>query len=364
MVHVVARYHHPFPFMQTRIDELAQWLGGALEGPGHAVLHAAARIEEAGPGTVSFVANPRYAALAATTRASALIVAEDFRGPSAEGCALIRVADPYSAFARVLERLQAAVPVPEPGVHPSAVVAPEATVDPSASVGPGAVLAEGVVVGPRARIGALVYLGRGVTVGEGSVLHPGVVVADGCRVGRHCLLQPGAVIGSEGFGFAPQPDGSYRKIPQLGIVELEDGVEIGANTTIDRATLGRTLVRTGAKLDNLVQLAHNVEVGPHSVLAAQSGVSGSTRLGAGVQVGGQAGFTGHLRIADGTRVNAQSGVNRSVDAPGTALTGSPAGPYRDELRNQVVYRRLPELEARIRELERRLAALDSPADPA
>ncbi len=345
--------------MAITTGELAQWLDAQLEGDSTLALDRAARIEEAEAGSIGFVANPRYAAFAAQTRASALIVGQDFAAPVAEGCALLRVADPYSAFGRVLERLEEQAALPREGIDPRAAVDPTAQVDPGAWIGPHAVLEAGVQVAAGAQIHGLVHLGRDVHIGAGSVLHPGVVVYHGCVVGSGCILHAGAVIGSDGFGFAPQPDGSFRKIPQLGNVVLEDGVEIGANACIDRATLGSTRVRQGAKIDNLVQLAHNVEVGAHSVLAAQSGVSGSTQLGMGVQVGGQAGFTGHLRIADGTKINAQAGVNRSVKKPGTALTGSPAGAYTKELRNQVVYRRLPELEERIRVLEAQLAALSS-----
>lgn len=343
--------------MAITTGELAEWLGARLEGKTDQVLLRAARIEEAGAGSIGFVANPRYAAFAAHTKASALIVGEDFDAAVARGCVLLRTPDPYSAFARVLERLEEQTLEARQGVHPRAVIDAHAQVSEDAWIGPLAVLETGVVVASGAQVHGLVHLGRDVQIGAGSVLHPGVVVYPGCRIGKGCIVHAGAVLGSDGFGFAPQPDGSFRKIPQLGNVVLEDGVEIGANACIDRATLGSTRVQQGAKIDNLVQLAHNVDVGPHSVLAAQSGVSGSTRLGMGVQVGGQAGFTGHLNIADGTKVNAQSGVNRSVKIPGTALTGSPAGAYTKELRNQVVYRRLPELEARIRDLEEQLKAM-------
>jgi UDP-3-O-[3-hydroxymyristoyl] glucosamine N-acyltransferase len=286
--------------MAITTGELAAWLNAELVGTEATPLERAARIEDAEAGSIGFVANPRYAVFAAQTRASALIVGRDFSAPVAEGCALLRVDDPYSAFGRVLERLEEQAALTREGIDPRAAVDPAARVAPDAWVGPYAVLEAGVVVEAGAQIHGLVHLGRDVQVGAGSVVHPGVVVYPACRIGKNCTLHAGAVIGSDGFGFAPQPDGSFRKIPQLGQVTLEDGVEIGANACIDRATLGSTTIRQGAKIDNLVQVAHNAEVGAHSVLAAQSGISGSTRLGMGVQVGGQRPI--HQRIAQSGRL--------------------------------------------------------------
>jgi UDP-3-O-[3-hydroxymyristoyl] glucosamine N-acyltransferase len=343
--------------MTLSAGELAHWLGAELIGDADVVLRRAARMEDAGPDALCFLANPQYRASALTCPAGALLLSQDETRSGWSASALLFVPDPYTAFTRVLERLeQARAPRPA-GRSPLAWVHEQARVDPTAWIGPYACIDEGCTIGPGVQIHPLVSLGRHVAVGEGSVLYPGVVVYDDCIIGPNCVLHAGAVLGSDGFGFAPQPDGSYRKIPQLGNVVLGAGVEVGANSTIDRATLGSTLLQTGVKLDNLVQVAHNAEIGEYSVLAAQSGVSGSTRIGRGVQLGGQAGLVGHIRIADGVRINAQSGVNRSVEEPGSALTGSPAGPYRAELRAQVLYRQLPELESRLRALEARLAAL-------
>ncbi len=327
------------------------------------VIERASRIEEAESGSISFVANPKYRSFARDTRASALVIGFDLDTTDLACPVLIRVTDPYASFARVLERLSEGQRKPREGISPQAWVHADASLAADAWIGPFASIDAGSRLGEGVQVHPAVCIGRNVRIGERSILHPGVVVYDHCEIGADCVIHAGAVIGSDGFGFAPQPDGSFRKIPQLGNVRLESHVEIGANTTIDRATMGSTLIKSGAKIDNLVQLAHNVEVGEYSVLAAQSGVSGSTKIGRGVQVGGQAGLVGHIHIADGTRINAQSGVNRAVTEPGTALTGSPAGPYRSELKAQVVYRTLPEMEARLRALEAQVLLMTQDQQP-
>lgn len=221
-------------------------------------------------------------------------------------------------------------------------------------IGAYSVISSGAVIGDGVKIFPQVYIGEDVVIGEGTVLYPGCRVYRDCRIGSNCTLHSGVVIGSDGFGFAPQPDGAYMKIPQLGNVILEDNVEVGANSTIDRATLGSTILRKGVKLDNLVHVAHNVEIGEHTVIAAQSGISGSTRIGRHCQVGGQVGFVGHITIADGSRINAQSGVSKSIIENNKAVTGSPAFDYTASLRSQAVYRNLPELLRRVDELEQKL----------
>lgn len=345
--------------MQILASELASWLEGTLEGDGNIELSRTARIdhpEEGGPGTVSFVSNPKYQKYLADTTVSVVIVSESLEVSTKT--TLIRVADPYSAITKVLQRFESArYSRDRKGVDAGAHVHASAEVHPEAWIGAGAIIDQGASVSEGAQIFPGAYVGENAKVGAHSVIHPGVCLYDSCEIGAHCTVHAGSAIGSDGFGFAPQPDGSFQKIPQTGNVVLEDHVEVGANSAIDRATIGSTVIRAGAKVDNLVQIAHNVEIGSFTVLAAQSGVSGSTVLGKGVMVGGQAGFVGHLEIADGTRVNAQSGVNRSVSTPGTAVTGSPAGKYVDELRNQVVYRRLPELEKRLVALEKEISRL-------
>jgi len=349
--------------MPIRAGELAQWLGAELSGDPQVLIERASRIEEAESGSISFVANPKYRSFARGTRASALVIGHDLDTSDLLCPVLIRVADPYASFARVLERLSEDLLKPRQGISPQAWVHPDASLAAGAWIGPFASIDAGAVLGEGVQVHPTVCIGRNVRIGARSILHPGVVLYDDCEIGADCVIHAGAVIGSDGFGFAPQPDGSFRKIPQLGNVRLEEHVEIGANTTIDRATMGSTLVKSGAKIDNLVQLAHNVEVGEYSVLAAQSGVSGSTKIGRGVQIGGQAGLIGHIHIADGTRINAQSGVNRGVSEPGTAITGSPAGPYRSELKAQVLYRTLPEMEARLRALEAQVLRMTQDQQP-
>lgn len=316
------------------------------------------KIEEAEAGSLSFIANPKYRHFGQSTRASVLLISTDEDTEGLSSPTLLKVPDPYTAFARLLERFAEEAAEERQGISELAWVHPDARIDATAWVGPYACVDAGASLSAGVQIHPFVSIGRKVSIADRTRIYPGAVLYDDCQIGQDCIIHAGAVIGSDGFGFAPQADGSFRKIPQLGNVVLEDQVEIGANTTIDRATMGSTRVRAGAKIDNLVQLAHNVDVGEFSVLAAQSGVSGSTRIGRGVQIGGQAGLIGHIQVADGTRINAQSGLNRSVSEPGTALTGSPAAPYRSELRAQVIYRQLPELEARLRQLEARIRALD------
>ena len=333
--------------------KLAEWLGGELQGDSELEILAPARIEDAGPGEVSFIANPKYAQFASTTKASALLVGKDF--PADQGAtALIRLEDPYTGFGMLLGWFEAQRKAPRSGQNAMAWIAESAQVSPQAWIGAFVSVDEDSIVEEGVQLHPQVTIGRRVRIGKRTVLHPGVTVYDDCKIGDDCVVHAGTIIGSDGFGFAPQKDGTFIKIPQTGDVIVENGVEIGANTTVDRATLGSTVIRSGAKIDNLVQLAHNTDIGNHTVIAAQAGVSGSTTIGKGVMVGGQAGFVGHLKIADGVRVNAQSGVNRSIEQPKAAATGSPAGPYTQELRNQVVYRRLPELEQRIAELEKQL----------
>lgn len=328
------------------LGEIARAVGGALEGPPDLVLSGVAGLEEAGPTDLSFLANPRYRAALAATRAGAVLVPPDEECP--ERVPRVRTRDPYAALVAVLARLDPGPP-PVQGVHPTAVV------DPAARVAEGVGLGPHVVVGPRARIGARTrvaaggYVGEDAAIGADCYLHPHVHVGRGCQLGDRVVLHAGVVLGSDGFGYAPV-DGAYRKVPQLGIVIVEDDVEIGANACIDRATFGATRIGRGTKIDNLVQIAHNVAVGEHSALAAQSGVAGSTRLGRGVVLGGQAGVAGHLHIGDGARVAAQAGVIGNLAAGGT-VSGYPARPHHEALRAAAYLRKLPELDRRIRALE-------------
>jgi UDP-3-O-[3-hydroxymyristoyl] glucosamine N-acyltransferase len=342
-----------------KLCDIAALLYADLDGDGERNIGRVAKIEEAGPGDITFIANPRYRKHFETTAASAVIVGRDFpAGGRKDRPALLRVADPYASFLKMLVTF---TPLPEPmppGIHTTAVIAGSASLGKGIRIGPCAVVAHKCSIGKGSMIGAGAVLGDGVRVGEECILYPRVVVREGCVLGDRVIVQPGAVIGSDGFGFAPRPDGSYEKIPQLGIVVIEDDVEIGANTTVDRATMGETRIRKGTKLDNLIQVAHNVVIGEHTVIAAQTGISGSTRLGSHMMVGGQVGFTGHLEIADRTRIGAQSGVHKSISLPGTTLFGSPSLPQRDAFRIQGALTQLPELLATVRTLQQKLEELE------
>jgi UDP-3-O-[3-hydroxymyristoyl] glucosamine N-acyltransferase len=343
------------------LRDIAALLYAELDGDGDRTIGRVAKIEEAGEGDITFIANPRYRKHFETTAASAVIVGKDF--PAVEGTgaprpALLRVADPYASFLKMLVTFH---PPPEPmppGIHPTAVIAASASLGEDVRIGPYAVIAHRCSIGRASMIGAGTVLGDGVTIGEGCLIYPRVTIREGCAIGNRVILQPGAVIGSDGFGFAPRPDGSYEKIPQLGIVVIEDDVEIGANTTVDRATMGETRIRQGTKLDNLIQVAHNVVIGEHTVIAAQAGISGSTRIGNRVMIGGQVGFTGHLEIADRTRFGAQAGVHRSITEPGTTVFGSPAMPQREAFRIQGAVTQLPDLLNTIRTLQQKVEELE------
>jgi UDP-3-O-[3-hydroxymyristoyl] glucosamine N-acyltransferase len=243
------------------------------------------------------------------------------------------------------------------GIEQPAHVAESAKLGKDVYIGAFSYVGEHVQLGDNVQIYPGAYIGEGVSIGEGSRIFPGVKVYDGCELGARVTIHSGTVVGGDGFGFAPQPDGSYKKIPQIGHVIIEDDVEIGSNTTIDRATMGATIIRKGVKLDNLIQIGHNAEVGQHTVIAAQTGISGSTKLGKACLIGGQVGMVGHIQLADGTRINAQSGVSKSVEQQNTTLTGSPAFDYRTSLKSQAIYRNLPELQQRVTQLEEELKSL-------
>lgn len=329
------------------LSVLAAKIGAVLQGDDVEV-SGIASVEEAGPGQVTFLSNPKYALKARETRATAVIA----RGPIAGArCAMLVAPDPYLAFAL-------AVRVFHPPVNPPAGISPMASVHPAAvlgkevHVGPFAVVEEGAVVGDRAVLHPGVYVGKGASVGEDAVLHPRVTLYEGVRVGKRAVLHSGCVIGSDGFGFAPTSQG-YVKIPQVGTVEIGDDVEIGANTTIDRAALGVTRVGAGTKLDNLIQVGHNVEIGRDTVIAAQTGISGSCRIGSRVMIGGQAGLAGHIEIGDGVMLGAKTGVASTLSAKESrAWSGIPAMPHGAWLKMAALLPRLPELFRRVRRLER------------
>jgi UDP-3-O-[3-hydroxymyristoyl] glucosamine N-acyltransferase len=313
-----------------------------------------ASLAEAGPGDLSFLANARYASQMAGTRAAAVLVAPDWRGTCP--ATLVRTPNPDRTFADAAALLGPA-PAPRPaGVHPTAVVSPQATVDASAHVGPLCVVESGAHIGARSVLVAGCYVGPETVVGNDCLLHPLSSVRERCRLGNRVILHNGAVIGSDGFGYTREGS-AWRKTPQIGIVELGDDVEIGANATVDRARFGRTVLERGVKIDNLVQIAHNVRIGEHCALAAQCGIAGSARLGAGVQMAGQVGVIGHVEVGAGVIVGGQAGVTKDVP-PGAIISGYPAMPHAEARRLHAHLKRLPEWKERVAQLEARLAAIE------
>ena len=343
--------------MQFTAAQIAMMINGKVEGNADAAVGSFGKIEEAQAGQLSFLANPKYEEYLYSTRASIIIINEAQELKQPIGATLIRVPDAYSAFATLLDKYQQIQRQQLSGIQQPVYIAATAKAGDNVFIGAFAYLGENVVLGNGVKVYPNVFLGDNVTVGDHTILHPGVRVYHDCVIGKHVTIHAGTVIGSDGFGFAPQADGSLKKVPQIGNVIIEDHVEIGANATIDRATIGSTLIKSGAKLDNLLQIAHNVEVGNNSVIAAQTGISGSTKVGKNVMIGGQVGIVGHLKIADGAKINAQSGVSKSIKTPNTAVTGSPAFEYTAALRSQVASRNLPELEKRVAELEKLLKEL-------
>jgi UDP-3-O-[3-hydroxymyristoyl] glucosamine N-acyltransferase len=344
--------------MQFTASQLAQLIQAKVEGNPSVTVSSFGKIEEAGPGQLSFLANPKYEDYLYTTKASLVIINENFQLRQPIDATLLRVADAYSAFATLLTNYQAMQQQQLTGIQEPSHIAKTAELGQGIFIGAFTYLGEQVKVGDQTKIYPNCYIGDQVTIGKNCVIHPGVKIYHQCMIGDEVIIHAGTVIGGDGFGFAPQADGSLKKVPQIGNVVIEDQVEIGANTTIDRATIGSTIIRKGAKLDNLIQIAHNVEVGNQTVIAAQAGISGSTKIGKGVMIGGQAGIVGHIQLGDGSKVNAQSGVSKSIE-PGKAVTGSPAYDYTQALRAQAVNRKLPELEKRIKELEQLIKDLVS-----
>lgn len=340
------------------LGEIAEHLGCRLEGEGSVEIHGVAALEDAGPGQVTFFANARYAAALRATRAAAVIAAHAVEGVP---CAVLRAADPYLAFARAVE-LFADAWRPAAGVHSQAAVDGSAEIAVDASIGPFAVVGEGARIGARTIVHAHVTIGRFARIGEDCLLHSHVSIRERVRIGDRVILQNGVVIGADGYGFARRADGSHHKIPQIGGVTIEDDVEIGANSTVDRPAVGETRISAGTKIDNLVQVAHGVRVGRHVLLAAQVGVAGSSVLEDQVTLAGQVGVAGHLTIGRGTIATAQTGIPNSVEA-GSFISGYPAIPNREWLKASAVFRKLPELRKLVGELQRRVADLEcAPAD--
>jgi UDP-3-O-[3-hydroxymyristoyl] glucosamine N-acyltransferase len=346
------------------IHEIAEWLGGEVVGNNIESVPdilRVAKIEEADSGSLTFLANPKYEKHVSTTHATAVLVSRKYdlkKNIDQTSPIFIRVDDPYVAFLQVLKRITPPIELFSSGIHSTAIVPSNAVLGKNSSIGPHAVIGEGVSIGDNTKIGAGCVIGNYAQVGSECVLYPNVVVYHQCKIGNRVILHAGAVIGSDGFGFAPKPDGTYEKIPQLGIVVVDDDVEIGANTTIDRATMGDTHIHCGVKIDNLVQIAHNVVIGEHTVIAAQTGISGSTKIGKHCMLAGQVGIAGHIQIADRTIIMAQSGIHANITEPGKSYFGYPADDARKAQRVYIAMKMLPDMLRQFTALQKKVEELE------
>lgn len=342
--------------MEFTAEMIAGILNGTVEGDPETKLNTVARIEEGRPGALSFLSNPKYEPYLYSTAASAVLVKNDFVPAKEVTATLIRVDDPYQALARLLAFYEQARPAKK-GIHPSAVIDAGASLGADLFIGACAVISEKAVIGDGCSLHPQVFIGENVKIGKNCTLHPGVKVYRDCVIGNDCIIHAGAVIGADGFGFAPVSEANFMKIPQIGNVIIEDNVEIGSNTCVDRATMGSTVIHKGVKLDNLIQVGHNVEIGENTVIAAQSGLAGSTKVGRNCMFGGQVGLAGHLSIADGCKIGAQSGIMSTVSEENSILLGYPATDSKQFLKSVVYIRKLPEMSSRVDALAKTVESL-------
>lgn len=338
-------------------EQIATVLNGTIEGDSSVVVNNFSKIEEGKPGTLTFLANPKYTHYIYTTKASIVLVNNDFKAEHPIKATLIRCFNAYAALAILLDLIEKSKPQ-KSGIEQMSHIASSAKLGENIYIGSFAYIADNVKIGDNSKIYPQVYIGENVEIGTNTTIYPGVKIYSGCKVGSNCIIHAGTVIGSDGFGFAPQDDGTYKKIPQLGIVIVEDDVEIGANTTIDRAVMDATIVRKGVKLDNLIQVAHNVEIGENTVMAAQVGISGSTKVGKRCMIGGQVGLGGHISIGDNVNIGAQSGIISNIK-PDAKIIGSPAIPVKDFFRSSVVFPKLPEIYRQLAQLQKEIEELKS-----
>lgn len=336
-----------------KLSEIAKVLNAELVGDGDVEIKRVAEIQNAKEGDITFIANPKYERFFDTTNASAVIVSKNF-SKRREDVSMLVVDEPYFAFVKTLKLLNPPVEFLPSGIHPTAVVAETAVLGKDVRIGANVVIGERVKIGDNTIIMPGVVIGDDVEIGTDVLIYPNVTIYHKCKIGDRVIIHSGTVIGSDGFGFVPRPDGTYEKIPQVGIVVIEDDVEIGSNCSIDRATLGETIIKRGAKLDNLIQIAHNVVVGENTVIAAQTGIAGSTKIGKNCVLAGQVGIVGHIEIADRTTIAAQSGVSKSITEPGKVYFGYPAREHSTALRIEGAIRQLPELVKEFWELKNRI----------
>ena len=339
--------------MHISAKELSHLLNGSLEGNPDVTVSHPSKIEEGTPDSICFFDNPKYEQYVYTTEASVILVNKDFKPSQPIKATLIRVDNVRESVTLLLNNFA-------PKTHQESAISSQASIHPSAkigenvSIGPFVVVEQGVEIGDNTFLQSNNFIGKNTKLGHNVIVHSGAKIHHECIIGNHCIIHSNAVIGGDGFGFAPQEDGTFKKVPQIGNVVLEDHVDIGANCTIDRATMGSTIIRKGAKLDNLIMVAHNVEIGENTVIAAQAGVAGSTSIGKNCMIGGQAGFVGHIQVADGVKVQAQSGVARGIKEENMAVYGSPAIPYANYLKSYSVFRNLPELSKEVNLLKKKV----------
>jgi UDP-3-O-[3-hydroxymyristoyl] glucosamine N-acyltransferase len=343
--------------MEFNAETIAQFLNGEIEGNPEAKVNNVAKIEEGYPGAISFLANPKYEHYLYTTKSTIVLVNRSFVPSGNVEATLIRVDNAYDAFASLLRLVDQARPRKK-GIHPTAIIEKSAHLGKDIYVGPYAYIGENCVIGDGSSVYPHVFIGDNTRLARNCTLYPGVTIYHDCILGENCVVHAGTVIGSDGFGFAPQSDSEFMKIPQLGNVVIEDNVEIGANSAIDRATMGSTVIRKGVKLDNLIQIGHNVEIGENTVLAGQSGIAGSTKVGKNCMMAGQVGVAGHLKVADGAIIGAKSGIAGDVKKENSVMLGYPAFEHKDYLRSSVIFRKLPDLKARLEELEKQIKLLN------
>jgi UDP-3-O-[3-hydroxymyristoyl] glucosamine N-acyltransferase len=343
--------------MQFTIKQIAHLLNGEVQGDDSLTVSKLAKIEQGNTGDISFLANQKYEHFIYTTKASAVIVGKDFVPKKDISASLIIVDNPYLSFTQLLEEYQKILNFSKKGVEQPVFIGQGTEIGEGVYQGAFSYVGNNAKIGRNVKIYPQAYIGDNVTIGDNTLIYAGAKIYSNTVIGNHCVIHAGAVIGSDGFGFAPQEDGTYKTIPQLGNVVIEDNVSVGANTTIDCATMGSTIIRCGVKIDNLVQIAHNVEIGKNTVIAAQTGIAGSAVIGENCVIAGQVGVVGHVSIANGTKIGAKAGINKNIKKENTSLSGAPAFDLNDYLRSVAVFRKLPQLEKQVRELEKRLEEL-------
>lgn len=340
--------------MEFSAKQIAEFIQGTIVGDENATVHTFAKIEEGIPGAISFLSNPKYTPYIYDTQSSIVLVNNDFVPEKEVKATLIKVNNAYESLAKLLNLYEMSKPK-KTGIDPLAYIAPTAKIGENVYIAPFACVGDNAEIGDNTSLHPHATVGSGAKIGHDCILYPNVTVYYDCRVGNHCILHAGSVVGADGFGFAPSPEG-YEKIPQIGIVVLEDNVEIGANTCIDRATMGATIIRKGVKLDNLIQIAHNVEVGSHTVMASQVGIAGSTKVGEWCMFGGQVGVAGHIKVGNKVNMGAQSGVHSSIK-DGEALIGTPPMPLKSYFKSSAVFRKLPEMYLELNNLKKEIEEL-------